>query len=241
MDENWGTFLSFALDDVWCTLNSNHPYRCWHLSQSINRCIGEVHTSLHKQPIKGITSILATQHSKDGPWVDGWKKTGTLPALALIVVWCTMSSNHPYRCWHPYQSINVFTCEVDTSLHKQTNNGITSIYPNNVLSLDGWKLGHFHPLPWLVCNLPWAPTIHTGVASSLNSSTGVYVRLIHYCTSKQTRELYSYWPYNAQRMYYGWMDENWGTFILCLGWCVVYHDLQPSMQGLTPLNPTTGA
>ena len=31
-------------------------------------------------------------------------------------------------------------------------------HPNDVPWVDGWKLGHFHPLPWMVCGVPWAPT-----------------------------------------------------------------------------------
>ena len=30
-----------------------------------------------------------------------WNETGTLLALALVGVWCTMNYNHPYRFWHP--------------------------------------------------------------------------------------------------------------------------------------------
>ena len=32
-----------------------------------------------------------------------------------------------------------------------------------------WKLGHFYPLPWVVCDIPWAPIIHTCVDIPLNS------------------------------------------------------------------------
>ena len=43
----------------------------------------EADTPLYKQPSKGVTSILATQHPNDIPWVDGQVKTGALLALAL--------------------------------------------------------------------------------------------------------------------------------------------------------------
>ena len=62
-----GTVSSSALDGVWCTMRSNHSYRCWHPSQFINVFMGEVDPLLHNQPIKGITSILTTQYYKDGP------------------------------------------------------------------------------------------------------------------------------------------------------------------------------
>ena len=34
-----------------------------------------------------------------------------------------------------------------------------------------------------------------------------------------------------------WRKENWLTFSLCLGWCVMmYHDIQPFIEVLTPLS-----
>ena len=45
-----------------------------------------------------------------------------------------------------------------------------------------------------------------------------------------------YLPHNTERMYHGWMNEKWGNFILCLGWCVMYHELQPSIHVLASLS-----
>ena len=62
-----GVISSPALDGVWCTIRSNHLYMCWHPSPFISRCMGGVDKLLYNQSSKGVTSILATQHSKDGP------------------------------------------------------------------------------------------------------------------------------------------------------------------------------
>ena len=81
-----------------------------------------------------------------------------------------------------------------------------------------------------------APTIHIYVDSPLNLSMDAWVRLVHYCISNQARGSHPCWPYNIQRMYHGWMDAHWSTFILCLGWCMMYNALQPSIHVLTPLS-----
>ena len=78
MDEHGGkktgTLLASALDCVWCTMQFNHPYRCWHPSQFTNGGMGEVDSiPLYKQPRKGVTSILPTQHTNDRPCMDWWK------------------------------------------------------------------------------------------------------------------------------------------------------------------------
>ena len=116
---------SSALDGVWCTMSSNNQYRYWHHSQSINGCMGEVDTPLHRQTNKGITSILVI-HPKECS-MGRWMKTGVLSSSALDGIWCTMSFNHPYRCWHPCQSINECMDEVDTPLYRQPSKGIASI------------------------------------------------------------------------------------------------------------------
>ena len=214
------TFCS-ALDSMWCTMNSNRPYRCWHHSQSTNVFMDEVDTPLYKQPSKGIT-----KHGQN---------IGTFLASVLDSVWCNMSSNHPYRSWNPYQFIIMFMGEVDTPLHKQQSKGITYIlatqYSKDIIPwVDGWKLAHFLLKPsWIVCDVLWDPTIHTCVDTPLNSSMYAWMRLIHHCTGNQSRGSHPYWPHNIQRMYHVWMNENWGTFILCLGWCVMYHELQPHL------------
>ena len=101
----------------------------------------------------------------------GWKKIGTVSSSALDGVWCTMRSNHSYRCWHPSQFINVFVGEVDPLLHNQPIKWITSI-----LTTQYYKMAH------------------------------------------------------------RWMNENRHTSCSCMGWCVMYHELQPSMQALAPLS-----
>ena len=70
---NNGTPLASTLYGVWCTMNSSHCCMCWHPSHLIHRCMGDVGSSLLKQPSKRITFILDRQHLKDLPWVDGRK------------------------------------------------------------------------------------------------------------------------------------------------------------------------
>ena len=103
-------------------------------------------------------------------------------------------------------------------------------------SMDGRKLAQFLPLPWMVCDVRWDPTIHTGVGIPLNSSMCSCVRLIHYCRTNQSRESHPYWPHNTTKMAHMWMNENWHTYCSCIGWCVMYHELQPLMQALAPLS-----
>ena len=80
--------------------------------------------------------------------------------------------------------------ELGLILHKQQSKGLTSIlviqHPKNVPCVDGWKLGYSHPLPWMVCDIPWAPTIHTSVDTPLDSSMCSWVRSIHHGTSNQS-------------------------------------------------------
>ena len=195
MDEHGGkktgTFSAFAFDGVWCTMSSNHMYRFWHPYQSINGYMNKVDTPLHKQPSKRITSILATQHPNDIPWVDRWKLGHFLLLPWMVHDVQPMSSNHSYRYWHPYQSICGCMDEVSFPLYKKPSNEITYIlatqHPNDIPWVDGWKLGYFHPLPWMVCDIPWAPTIHTGVDTPINPSMDAWVRLIHHYTSNQAR------------------------------------------------------
>ena len=130
-----GALSSSALDDVWYTMISNSQYRYWHLSQFINGCMSEVDTPLHRQTHKGITSILVI-HTK-GFSMGRWMKTGALSSSTLDGVWCTMSSNYPYRCWNRCQSIFGYMGEVDTPLYKQPNKGITSILVTQHPK-DGW-------------------------------------------------------------------------------------------------------
>ena len=91
----------------------------------------------------------------------GWKKTDTLLASALDVVWCTMSSNHPYICWHHSKFINVFMDEVDIPLHKQPNNGVTSILATQdhaglyMLCICCGSVGWCIYCVWQVWNMPW--------------------------------------------------------------------------------------
>ena len=184
-----GALSSSALDGVWCTMSSNNQYRYWHHSQSINGCMGEVDTPLPRQPNKGITSILVI-HPKECS-MGRWMKTGALSSSTLDGIWCTMNSNHPCMCWYPCQSINECMGEVDTPLYKQPSKGITSIlatqHPHDIPLVDRWNLGHFHPLPWMVCDIPWSPTIHIDIDTTLNSSMDEWVRLIHHYTGNQTR------------------------------------------------------
>ena len=85
-----------VLDSVWCIMSFNHPCRYWHPSQFINGCKSEIVTPLHRQPNRGITYILATQHSEDGPaWIEEkWHAS----CSCLGWLWCTMRSKYQYRC-----------------------------------------------------------------------------------------------------------------------------------------------
>ena len=116
-------------------------------------------------------------HNTPRMYQHRWKNTATLLDLTWDGVWYTMSS--------------MFMGEVDTPLHIYQSKGIAFILatqpPKDVPWVDRWKLGHFHPLHWMMCDVPWAPTIYTCVDIHLNSSMDAWVRLIHLCTSNQTR------------------------------------------------------
>ena len=226
---------------MWYIMSSNQPYRCWHHSQFINRWIYKVGLPLYKQPSKGITSILATQYPKDIPWVDGQiKKLGhhfcPLPWMVCNVPWAPtidIDIDTPFN-----SSMDAWVRLVHYCTSKQTRgpHPYWSYIPKDIPWVDGWKLGHFHPLPCMVCGVPWAPTINADFGTTLNPSKGTWMMLIHHCISNQARGSHPYWPHNTKRIYHGWMDENWGTSCSCLGWCVMYHELQPSIHVLTPLS-----
>ena len=142
------TLLASALDGVWCTMSSHYPYTLSPLS---------IHQYVH---VWGWYTI--TQATKQGDHINTghtilqrctmgrWMKTGTRLSLALDIVWYTISSNNPYICFHPSQFINGCMDEFGSPLYKQPNKGITYIlatqHPKDVPWVDGWKLGHFHPL-----------------------------------------------------------------------------------------------
>ena len=148
---------------------------------------------LYKQPSKGITSILATQHLHDIPLVDRYKLGHFHPLPWMI---CDIP-------WYPTIDIDIGTTlnsSMDawvTLIHhymgKQTRGShpYWSYIPKDVPWVDGWKLGHFHPLHRMVYDVPWAPTIHTGVDTPVNPSMGTWVRLIHHCTSEEQKSLLS--------------------------------------------------
>ena len=92
-------------------------------------------------------------------------------------------------------------------------------------------------LDWFNRDLPWAPTIHTSVDTPLNPSIYSWVRLVHHCTSNQSKGIISILV--TQYSKDGPWVDGWKlghTSCSCLGWCVMHHELQPSMQALTPLS-----
>ena len=132
-----------------------------------------------------------------------------------------MSFNHPYTYWYPSQFISGCLSDVASPLYTQPSKGITSIlvtqHPKDVQYVDGLKLGHFHPLPWMVCDVPWASTINKGLDT---------LSIHHYCVHgwgwftivqlTRTRGSYQYWSHNTPRMeQHGWMKTN---TLLALAW-----------------------
>jgi hypothetical protein len=103
-----------------------------------------------------------------------------------------------------------------------------SYIPNNVQCMDGWKLGHFHPLPWMVCDVLWAPTIHTGVDILVNPSMDIWVALMDTTLHEQpSKEVTFILVTQHQKDGWTWRKVKWHMFSLYLGWCVIYHELQP--------------
>ena len=88
----------------------------------------------------------------------------------------------------------------------------------------------------MMCDAPWAPIIHKGVGTPLSSSLCSWVRLIHLCTSNQAMRSHPCWWHITQRVYHGWMDENWHTSCYCRRWHIMYHELQPFIQVISPLS-----
>ena len=202
-----GALSSYTLDGIWCTISPNHPCICWHPCQSINECMGEVDTPLYKQPSNGITSILATQHPHDIPLVDRWKlgHFHPLPWMMCDIQWSPIVNIDIDTSLNSSMDACVRLIHHNTGKQTRGSHPYWSYTPKNVPWVDGWKLGHFHPLHWMVCDIPWAPTIHTGVDTPYQSFLWTCVRLIHHYISKQTRGLYPFWPHNTQRM-----DEHGG-------------------------------
>ena len=165
-----GILLPFSIGCVQRTMISNHPYRCWHPSQSINRCKGDVDITInHGDHI--YTGHIISQ----GCVICGWMKTGILVAFVLGGMVYTMTSNHTYRCWHPSQSINGCTCTYEVyniPLYKQPMKGIQSIQATqhfkDMTLGDGYKLAHFLILHWLVYDVRWSTTIYTHVDTHLS-------------------------------------------------------------------------
>ena len=157
----------------------------------------------------------------------GWMKIGVLSSSALDGVWCTMSSNHTYRSWHPSQFINVFMGEVGLPLYRQLEQW-GHIHTDHTI-LQGWtsmderKLAYFLLLPWMVCDVPWAPTINADIVTPINSSVGTLMRLIHHCTYNQARGSHTYWSHNNPRMdQHGWNKTSILLALALVGvWCAM--------------------
>ena len=79
-------------------------------------------------------------------------------------------------------------------------------------SMNGWKLTHVLIVHWMVCDVPWAPAIYTGVDTTLNSSMGAYIRLIHHCTKNHVRGSHPYWPHNTPRMVQHFLIVPWMVY-----------------------------
>ena len=135
-----------ALDDTCCTMSSKHPYMCWYHSQLFNEWMNQVGLPWYKQSSKRIISILTIQYQKDV------LKVCTLLASVFDVMWCTMNSNHPYRCWYPSQFINGCMSQVDKPLHNQPNMRITSILSTYHYK-DGqvWMMENWHASCLCLC------------------------------------------------------------------------------------------
>ena len=187
-------------------MRSNHPYRHWHHSQFINRCMGVVDVSLYKQPSKGTTSILTTQYCKDvPPWMkEKWH------TFILCLGWCMM--------YHELQlSIHVLTAFlihlwvhgwgwyiIIKATKKQEGHIHTGhTIPQGWTSMDERKVAHFFLLPNMECDVPWAPTIHICVDTPPNSSICSWMVLIYHCTSSQAMGSHPYWPHNTTRIDHG--------------------------------------
>ena len=178
------------------------------------------------QAIKQGDHIHTGHISPKGCYMGRWMKSRALSSSTLDGVWYTTSSNHPYRCYHHSQFVNGWMYEVDLPLYKQPSKGIISIlttqHPNDIPWVDRWKLAHFLLLLWRVCDIvPWAPTIHTSVDTPVYPYVSAWMRMIYHCTINRAKGSHPYWPHNTQIMQHGWIDENWGTFILYIGWCVM--------------------
>ena len=126
------------------------------LGSSMGACVRLIH---HCTSSNGITSVLAIEHSKDLTWVDGWK-------LAYFLLLPQMVC---YRSWAPTIHTSVDTplnlsmgvcvrlthhCTVQVT--KQGGHIYTGHTTPEGCTMGGWiKLGHFWPLPWMVCDIPW--------------------------------------------------------------------------------------
>ena len=168
-----GTLLASALDGVWCSMSSNHPYMCWHtFNRSAGTWVGLIHHHISSQ---AMGSYLYWPYNTPKMDQHGWMKTGTLLSSVLDGVWCTISSNHPYKCWHPSQFIHMLMYGVDTPLQKQPSNGVTSIlttwyskdgslcmkgnWPTSCSCLWWCVMYHYHELQSSI-NMLTPPSIH---------------------------------------------------------------------------------
>ena len=70
-----------------------------------------------------------------------------------------------------HQWVNGWGWSTIVHITKQGDHTILATqHSKDVPWVGGWKLGHFHPLPRMVCDVLRAPTIHTGIDAPLSSS-----------------------------------------------------------------------
>ena len=93
------------------------------LNQSVGLCVRLIH---HCTSNKARRSHPYWAHNTPRMDQHGWNKSGTLLASALVGVWCTMRSNHPYISWNPHQfeqvddAVALDTVAVLYHVHKPT-------------------------------------------------------------------------------------------------------------------------
>ena len=146
----------------------------------------------------------------------------------------TMCNFHP-RNVRPFPCLHK-TCKKygNSSMETCASYHILHLHGEGMVVCRSWNL--LLHLLWMVYDVPWAQTIHAYVDTPLNLLVCSCVKLVYHCIHNHIRGSHPYWPHNIQRIYHVWMDENWGTFIFCTGWCAMYHRLQLSIHVLTSLS-----
>ena len=174
-----------------------HTYIDTPLNSSTGTCINLVYHCTSTQTRNSIN----TDHTILQEYVmDGWMKTVTLLAFAFDGVWWSMSSNHPYRCWHPSQFIN--GCMGQWVYVKQGDHTHTDVY----ITQHSYHCGVSHPGMY---DQSWKTSSHCGFDTLHHPHPSDMFRVWQSATESHHQYLQqNYWRTKTREQ---WLKNNYGV------------------------------